>query len=459
MVQGSLRFQLLRRLLPAMLLLLLAGGVVAYWVALRSATLAYDRSLLDAALAISEQIRLVDGRLQLQLTPQARTVLLTDKFDRLYFAVRGPEDELIDGEAGLSLPSHKTLGRLRSEGRLYYDGRLGGEPIRLAALQAEKDGETLTVLAAETLVKRNSLVREILFGMLLPELLLVAATLGVVWFGIRSGLGPLNGLRQELAGRSHADLRPVITDVPDEMRPVVGEINELMQRLDRSLSSQRHFVSDAAHQLRTPIAALQAQVEVALREASRQNRPQLEGVLAAARRLSHLVDQLLALARAEPSQLQPYPEIALEAVVHGVAENWLPRAIDKGIDLGFELAPTTVRGNALLLQEMIANLVDNALRHTPAGGAVTVACGQQEGGAWLTVEDSGPGIPADERDKVFERFYQSPGSLSDGCGLGLAIVLQIVRQHGGNVAVGQSPALGGALIRISLPSAASGDRD
>lgn len=452
----SLRFLLLRRLLPAMLALLAAGAATAYWVAVRSATLAYDRSLLDTALAIAEQLRIVDGKPTLQLTPQARAVLLTDKFDRIFFAVRGPHNELLEGEPDLPGPPSAFLEQRNSEGREYYNGSLNGHPIRLAALQTEREGQVLTTLTAETLNKRNALFREIVLGMLLPELLLVLAALTVVWFGIHSGLMPLTGLRRELAGRSHTDLSPITTDVPEELQPVVKEINDLMQRLERSLSSQRHFVSDAAHQLRTPIAALQAQVEVALRTAGQDNRPQLEGILQAARRLSHLVDQLLALARAEPSQSEPYPEIALETVVHNVAESWLPIAIGKGIDLGFELTPTTVRGNALLLQEMFSNLVDNALRHTPAGGTITVRCGHGHDTAWLTVEDSGPGVAEEESEKVFERFYQSPGSLSDGCGLGLAIVLQIARQHGGSAAMERSPDLGGAQVRISLPAAYGG---
>lgn len=457
MSRPSLRYLLLRRLLPAMLLLLTAGAATAYWVALRSATQAYDRSLLDTALAISEQLRMVDGKPLLRLMPQTRAVLLADKFDRIYFAVRGPNGELIDGEPGLPGPPPGLLDRLRREGRQqYYDGSIEGSPIRLAVLESEYGGEALTILAAETLVKRHALVREIIIGMLLPELLLVAATLSVVWFGIRSGLRPLAGLRRELAGRSHADLSPVSSEAPEEIQPVVQEINDLMQRLERSLASQRHFVSDAAHQLRTPIAALQAQLELAMREADPHNRLQLEGILKAARRLSHLVDQLLALARAEPSQAHAYPAIALETVVCAVAETWLPLAIEKGIDLGFDLAPIQVNGNSLLLQEMLANLVDNALHHTPAGGSVTVSCGRDGGKTWLAVEDSGPGVAEEESEKVFERFYQSPGSLSDGCGLGLAIVLQIVRQHGGSARIERSPALGGALVRVSLPSATSG---
>jgi len=311
----------------------------------------------------------------------------------------------------------------------------------------------ITVLAGETLIKRHALIREILFGMLLPEILLALLSLGIVWFGIGSGLKPLAELRQELAGRSQSDLRPVRVDVPEEIQPVVTEINELLERLEHSLSSQRHFVSDAAHQLRTPIAALQAQAEAALGELTPDTRHQLSGVLTAAHRLSHLVDQLLALARAEPSQAQTETEISLTEIVQQVAETWLPTAIHKGIDLGFELAPARVKGNSLLLQEMLGNLLDNALRHTPDGGTITVSCGQFAEEAWLTVEDSGPGIAGSECDKVFERFYQAPGTLPGGNGLGLAIVRAIVRQHGGRVSAGQSSRLGGARLEAWMPAA------
>lgn len=452
MQQASLRFLLLRRLLPAMFALLLAGAATAYWVAWRSATKAYDRALFDTALAITEQLRMVDGKPQLPLTPQARAVLLTDKFDRVFYAVRGPAAELLDGEADLPMPNPETPRTNGSEGRYYFDGLLQKQPIRVAALQTELSGQTVTVLAGETLVKRNALVQEIILGMLLPELLLTLVSISVVWFGIRSGLRPLAELRQELAGRSQADLSPVRVDVPEEIQPVVTEINELLQRLDHSLFSQRNFVSDAAHQLRTPIAALQAQVEAVISESSAATRKNLEGVLAATHRLSHLVAQMLALARAEPSLAQTHPEISLAAVVQQVAEIWLPIAIGKQIDLGFELSAAFVRGNKLLLQELLGNLLDNALRYTPHGGTVTVSCGQSAEGAWFSVEDSGKGIAEKERERVFERFYQPPGSLSDGSGLGLAIAREIVRQHGGAVSITKSPSLGGALLKVTLPT-------
>lgn len=446
----SLRFLLLRRLLPAMLALLLAGAAMAYWVAWRSATKAYDRALFDTALAIAEQVRIVDGKLELPLTPQSRAVLLTDKFDRIFYAVRGHDSELFGGDADLPLPPDESPRTRGSEGRFYYDALVRGLPIRVAALQKDLAGKQVTVLAAETLIKRNALVREILFGMLLPELLLILVSIGVVWFGVSSGLRPLAELRQALADRSQSDLSPVRVDVPDEMQPVVTEINELLQRLELSLNSQRSFVSDAAHQLRTPIAALQAQVEATQAESSTEQSSHLDGILTATHRLAHLVEQMLALARAEPLSCDTSPEQALAAVVQSAAETWLPLAIRRGIDLGFELEPACVRGNALLLQEMLGNLLDNALRHTPEGGAVTVACGEQQGQAWLSVEDSGAGIPVAERERVFERFYQMPGSQGGGSGLGLAIIRQIAEQHGAAIEVKNSPRLGGALFRVTF---------
>ena len=448
MRQSSLRFLLLRWLLPAMLVLLLAGAMTAYSVALRSATKAYDRALFDTALAIVGQLTIRDGKPVLPLTAQARDVLLVDKFDQVFFAVRGPNGELLDGEPGLPMPSSRLPKEVWREERYYFDGRLNDRPVRVAALRAERGGETFTVLAGETMVKRNALVREILLGMLLPEMLLIVVSLGVVWFGVRSGLKPLASLREELAGRSQADLRPVTTDVPEEIQPVVNEINELLNRLGHSLDTQRHFISDAAHQLRTPIAALQAQVEATLAESEPSTHRQLQGIFAAAHRLSHLVEQMLMLARAQPSLAKTQPRVLLEEVVQAAAADWLPVAIANGIDLGFELSPCATYGNSLLLQEVLANLIDNALRHTPPGGSVTVRCGASDDAAWLVVEDSGSGIPEADREKVFERFYQSSGGISRGSGLGLAIVREIARQHGGQAAIDRSPELSGARITV-----------
>jgi two-component system sensor histidine kinase TctE len=177
---------------------------------------------------------------------------------------------------------------------------------------------------------------------------------------------------------------------------------------------------------------------------------QLNGILAAAHRLSHLVEQMLALARAEPSLAQTQPEVTLAEVVQKVAESWLPIAISKQIDLGFELAAASLHGNELLLEELLANLLDNALRHTPPGGTITVRCGIQAASVWLSIDDSGCGIAESERALVFERFYRPQGSASQGCGLGLAIVRQIARQHGGEVSINASEELGGTHVQVDF---------
>lgn len=452
MAPSSLRLQLLRRLLPAILGLLLAGAATAYGVAWRSATKAYDRALFDAVLAIAEQLHVVDGKPQLQLTNQARNVLLIDKFDHIYYVVRGPDGQILDGDAALPLPDEETPPASADEPRYYYNGLIHGEAVRLAALHRDLAGHRFTVVVGETKVKRAALIQEILLGMLLPEVLLALASISVIWFGIRAGLRPLDTLRGELAGRSPTDLGPLGTAVPDELQPVVGEVNALMGRLALALTSQRNFVSDAAHQLRTPIAALQAQVEAAIGEAGAATRADLAGIQRATQRLSHLVSQLLALARAEPTAAQQLDELDLAALAGEAAGRWLPQAIARGIDLGFELAPAQIRGNGLLIEELLGNLVDNALRHTPSGGSITIACGKNGSRAWLTVEDSGPGIEPAEREQVFERFHRAPGAVGDGCGLGLAIVRAIARQHGGTVSAAASARLGGALLRVELPT-------
>lgn len=448
----SLRRQLLHWLLPAMLLLLAAGALTAYSVALRSAVRAYDRALLDTAHALAGQIQASNGESVLNLPKAAQEILLTDKYDQIFFRVLTADGHDIAGDRALPEPPDLAP----EENRLYYDARIGDKQVRVAALFTERDGMPLTILAAETLVKRNNLVWEILLGMLLPELALVVATLVLVWIGIRSGLRPLDALRQQLAKRSHSDLRPIAAEgLTEEIQPVVDEINQLLLRLDESLLAQRHFVSDAAHQLRTPIAALQTQVEVALRESDREHerdqRPQLQQILGATQRLAHLVQQLLALARAEPKDGVADQVIDLAVVARDVAETSLPQAIAAGLDLGFELTPASVRGSGLLLQEAVGNLVDNAIHYTPAPGTITVGCRATATGAILFVEDSGPGIPEPARNKVFERFYRLPESKGNGCGLGLPIVRQIARQHGAEIKIGKSPTLGGCAVEIHFP--------
>lgn len=448
------------------MLLLLASGTSAYFVASGNANRAYDRSLLNLALALANQVQSRDGELVLDLQPQGRQILVTDKYDRIHFAVYGPRGELLAGEGGMFpedahsyfygstpglFPRDIAGPEFLADGTLFFDSRIRDRDVRGVVLITHKDGRELTTIVAETLNKREAQVGEILLSILVPVFLLSAATVALVMFGVTSGLRPLEALRDRLSRRSPVDLSPVgEPGLLAELQPLANEIDRLLERLDVALGAQRHFVSDAAHQLRTPIAALQAQVEATLQAPTAAD---LENILAAVRRLSRLVNQLLALARAEPGTQPLQQPVALRELVEDCADAWLPQAIERDIDLGFDLDEAHVLGSPVLLRELVGNLVDNALRYTPAGGAVTVRCrSATDGGARLAVEDSGPGIPPVQRERVFERFFRGRADTVDGTGLGLAIVRRIAEQHAAVVRIGDA-ATGGALVEVIFPAA------
>jgi two-component system sensor histidine kinase TctE len=243
-----------------------------------------------------------------------------------------------------------------------------------------------------------------------------------------------------VSDRSHLDLSPIDThDVPGEVRPLVDEVNELMARLGRTFDFQNRFVADAAHQLKTPVSGLKAQIELALRESDPQRvRHSLAQLYLSADRLSRLVRQLLSLARNEPGaldsmQLQP---LDLNAHALEVSMEWAPQAIKRNIDLGFEGAdhPLTIDADRDRLRELVNNLIDNAIRYSQPGGRVTVQAGQiGSDQCRLAISDDGPRIPVEERARIFERFHRLLGTQEDGSGLGLAIVSEIATLHGARI--------------------------
>ena len=258
----SLARQLLLWLLPTSLALVAVGGIIAYEIAHRAAILAYDRWLLDAAQSVATQVRPVNGQVDLQLSVSTEQVLLFDSLDRVFYEVIGPSGATIAGMSGLPRPP-KTSSEEQSN---YYDAEFSGQDVRAASLVIERDGVTFTVIVVETLIKRDKLIREILLAMLLPEFLLMVMTILVMRYAISHGLGGIGLIREELVKRSQADMRPIPLDtVPMELRPLIADTNDLLERLASSLERHRHLIADASHQLRTPIAALRAEAESALR--------------------------------------------------------------------------------------------------------------------------------------------------------------------------------------------------
>lgn len=307
---------------------------------------------------------------------------------------------------------------------------------------------------AETLSKRDRNLYEILAIMIAPALVMVLAAVLLVWFGISRGLTPLQKLQAEIAARSLRDLRPVPEDhAPEEVRPVIASLNTLLNNLAAAIDGQQRFLANAAHQLRTPLAGLQTQVEVALRkDMPAELRATFEQLLTATQRAAHLANQLLTLARAEPGalHLMAMQNLNLATLIEEVIGQWLGRAKSKHIDLGFEITSAELSGDPLLIGELVANLIDNAIRYTPEDGYVTVRC-YQDGGAVLEVDDNGIGIPESQREKVLERFYRVDGSPGNGCGLGLAIVQEIAKLHGAELTISTPDHARGTRIKVRFP--------
>jgi two-component system OmpR family sensor kinase len=314
---------------------------------------------------------------------------------------------------------------------------------------------TNIVQAAQPLSVRRELAAGVALRSTLPFLILLPLLAIAILLTVRSGLAPLGRLAGELRGRSAQALEPVADkDVPEEALPLVHALNGLLARLSDSLESQRAFVADAAHELRTPLTALKLQLQLASRaQTDDERRLALAELDSGLSRATHLVEQLLTLAQQEPSaDSPPHADCDLAAVARDTIASRAVIAAERGIDLGLERSdPARVRGDAAALGILLGNLVDNALRHTPRGGVVDVETRAEGGRAVLQVSDSGPGIPAAERDRVFDRFYRLPGSHGTGSGLGLAIVRRIADAHHASVALDERPG-GGLQVKVAFPA-------
>ena len=455
-MQSSLRQRLTYWLLGPLLLLVAAGTFVSYRIALNAANKAYDAALLDPVLAIASHLRRNGNALELDLPSIAIEALRVDTEDRVFYAVLGDGGErLIAGTAKLPAPPEI----LHPGEHTFYDAKLEGERVRVAAraVQVENAG-TAIVEVAETLIKREKLVLELLVASAVPQVLIAFAAVVLLWLGIGQGLRPLARLRGEIAARSPRDLRAVPEqDKPDEVRSLVGALNQLLSRLNAAIASQQRFISNAAHQLRTPLAGLKTHAELARREPSTAElRSLLDMIAGETQRTSHLVNQLLTLARAEPGEAPSgHQPVNLHEIVGRDVRDWVQRALGKNIDLGFELEDAWTLGDALLLRELAANLLDNSLAYTQTGGSVTLRTAVRNDESVLEVEDNGPGIPEAEREKVFERFYRVAATGGEGCGLGLSIVSEIAGRHNARIDLAQPPAGRGTLIRVVFPRLAA----
>lgn len=424
-----------------------------YFLSVRRAGYVFDQALSDAAAALSQGLEIADGRMRFDLSDESARLLRSDSVDEVFFAVRGPDSGLIAGDD--ELPDLKT-GPGGDEPVIYNDV-VGGQKVRVAMVPMECGHARCRVQVAETLNKRRQLRDNILLGTLSPQFVVGGLAIALIWFGVGRALFPLASLSKIINARSPHDLGPIQGEsIPAEMRSLVNALNAMFARLGEADAYQRRFISTAAHQLRTPLAGLKAASDLVLLEPRpRDFKQQLKHINQSASRASRLANQLLALARAAPQshQVEPFETVNLEHLVEEHVDEWVHMAGAKNIDIGFELHDAMVKGNAVLLREMMRNLVHNALEYSPKEAIVTVRCGTGNGDWFFEVEDTGPGIPYEFREKAFEPFFRLPGTSGVGSGLGLAIARDVAHAHGANIGLGSGSTGHGTLVQVRFDAA------
>ncbi len=458
--QRSLFGEILDWMLTPLLLLWPISLMLTWLVAQGIAGKPFDRALEYNVEALAQLVKLNNGRVQFNLPLPARQLLRADETDKVYYQVLGMRGEFLSGERDLPAPADDesaTPGEVRIRNAEFH-----GIDIKVAYTWVRLDlpkSRPVLIQVAETLDKRSVLATEIIKGVMLPQFVILPLAVLLVWLALVQAIKPLNQLEERIRARRPDDLSPLeVQAVPLEVTPLVSSVNDLLMRLKDSIATQKRFLADAAHQLKTPLAGLRMQADLAQREGAdtAELKQSLRHIGHASIRATHTVNQLLALARAESSgaamSRQPCD---LAALTMEVVRDCVPRALEKHIDLGYEGAQpgsrgVSLNGNPTLIKELIRNLLDNAINYTPssadAPGVITARVLADPFGKVLVlqVEDSGPGIASSERPLVFQPFYRVLGTEADGSGLGLPIVLEIARQHSATVSIedtrpGQTP--------------------
>jgi two-component system sensor histidine kinase TctE len=453
---------------------------MSYQVAARYANLAIDRSLYQSSRALGRQVKPTGSGFLIDLPRAARDIIESDPDDQVYYMVSSPPGQFILGNKALSQPPaalRLPAGQTPSGEPSFYDDhiRVSGVkiPVRVVALYLSwgEPGQTQTMLVqvAKSRVSRDALAGRILGDIALPLVVLVLLMSLIVWVSLRAGLAPLARLQQAVRDRQPGDLAPIrLGPVPEEIEVLTVALNGLLTTVQDSVANQRRFISDAAHQLRTPLAGLKSQTELALKAtADPELKARLNRVHESATRSAHLVSQLLTLARAEPESghAMGRSRFDLRRLVSELTAEMVPRALQAGVDLGLAESedadahddgqvaepelPLTLLGNALLMREAVFNVIDNAIRYAGQGSEVTVSVGHDAHEMFVLVDDTGPGLDAAHHEAVFQRFFRATHE-GTGCGLGLAIVKEIVERHGGRVGVANRTPHG-LQVRLSFP--------
>ncbi|KQZ45242.1 sensor histidine kinase [Duganella sp. Root1480D1] len=469
LAMGSLRGQLLRWLLLPLVLLEIINTISVYYNAVDAADMAYDRSLLASTRALAERVSVEGGKVVADVPYVALDSFETDTLGRIYYKVTGIKGETVSGYDDLpAVPANVPRSENYPALVRFYHANYNGQPIRIAALLQPVYDDNMRGIAliqvGETLDARKGLTLKILYDTIAWQASVVLLAGLLVWFAVKLVLRPLMQLKHEVESRDVSDLSdldPAL--VHKEVRPLVQAMNASTTRIAGLIASQRRFIADASHQLRTPLTVLKTQAELAQRELERAAAasPELRNVVASMAATTdstvHLANRLLMLARIEHNENRELLPVPVRETVQQVALELALSAVNRGIDLSLEGdGEANVNGQALLLHELVSNLVDNALHYTPRGGSVVLRVLPRETQVVLEVEDSGPGIPAEDRDRVFSPFYRAAATMQanpGGSGLGLAIVRDIAVLHRAELELDQGAGGRGLLVRVRFPRA------
>ncbi|MEY3428458.1 MAG: Sensor protein QseC [Pseudomonadota bacterium] len=475
--QRSLFGEILDWMLTPLLLLWPVSLALTWLVAQGLANKPFDRALVYNVQALAQLVKLSPDQqsFQFNLPQPASELLRADDADLVYYQVTGPQNELLGGDRDLPQPQEEEKlvnfeVKIRDDEMRSLEVRVAYTWVQLTSEKSTSELGSVLVQVAETREKRSVLATEIIKGVMLPQFAILPLAVLLVWLALVRGIKPLSELEERIRARKSDDLSPLDEKaVPLEVAPLVSSVNDLLRRLKDSISTQKRFLADAAHQLKTPLAGLRMQADLAQRkEAGEEELKQsLQQIGRASVQATHTVNQLLSLARAEGAGSIDLQSCDMAALISEVLNDSLPHAMEKGLDLGYDGVDTakkrrflTLQGNPTLLKEMIRNLVDNAIHYTPSTperiGVITVRLllDPYSQALAVQVEDNGPGISAAERERVFEPFYRALGTNVDGSGLGLPIVREIAKRHGATVTVemahpGQTPPGACFTIRFS----------
>ena len=462
----SIRRSLVMWLVLPLALLVPATAFLFYRLALAPALDSLDHSLDGSALAVERLVVQNRGRVSLTVSPELDAALRADRFDEVHWVALDPDGGVLAGDAqlaGLGGPPAAVDWR-------FTDATWNGQPVRVAMhswtcvpVSAAQPARQCEARISETLNKRRGVARQVLAAAASAMLVeaLVLAVLG--WLAIARSLKPMERLSKDIEQRSPQHLGAVDRpDIPREVAPLVSALNGLFARVVAASAAEKAFIADAAHQLRTPLTLMRTETELALLES---HTPQIDGLLRrlhiATTRAARLANQLLSQARAEHERHNSAMErFDLKQIASEAAEEWVARSVDAGVDLGFELESARVDGHGFLLREMLANLLDNAINYAGHGARVTIRTGASPavaGCAMLEVEDNGPGIPLQERERAFERFQRGNAG-GTGSGLGLSIVRDIAGHHGAVADLLDGPGGIGLKVRVTFAPLKQGVR-